>query len=100
MTSRTAQGNWPFTDPKNVAVFTTSQVVRLRQPILRVSHDDEDSAWQFHTGATQVSTADMMIVALEEVVELDPTVCELADLPCGWTAERDGVGSRWRRVQR
>jgi len=100
MKSRTAQGDWPFTDPMNVAVFTTTRVMRLRQPILHVSHDDEDGAWQFHTGAAQVSTADMMIVALEEMVEHDPTISELADLPCGWIAERDCIGSPWRRVQR
>ena len=30
-----------------------------------------------------------MIVALSEMVEHDPTICELADLPCGWCADRD-----------
>ena len=91
---------WPFADPKNVAVFTTTQVMRLRQPILHVSHDDEDGAWQFHTGAQQRSTGDMIIVSLEEMVEHDPTISELADLPCGWFAERDCFGSPWRREER
>ena len=92
--------NWPFADPKNVAVFTTTQVLRLWQPILHVSHDDEDGAWQFHTGAQQVSAGDAMIVALSDMLEHDPSICELADLPCGWYAERDGTGSRWRRAPR
>ena len=100
MNSRTTQDDWPFADPKDVAVFTTTQVLRLRQPILHVSHDDEDGAWQFHAGSVQVSTSDMMVVALEEMVAHDPTITELADLPCGWIAERDGMGSPWRRVQR
>ena len=91
---------WPFADPKNVAVFTTMQVVRLGQPILHVSHDGEDGAWQFHSGAQKVFAGDAMIVALQEIVEHDPTICELADLPCGWFAERDNVGSPWRRAQR
>lgn len=91
---------WRFADLKNVAVFTTTQVMRLRQPVLRVTHDDDDGAWQFHTGAPEVSAADMMIVALEEMVTHDATICELADLPCGWLAERDSVGSPWRRTQR
>ena len=100
MKTRITKDAWPFADPKNVAVFTTTQVLRQGQPVLHVSHDDEDGAWQFHTGAAQVSTTDVMIVALEEMVEHDPTVCELADLPCGWFAERDRIGSPWRRVQR
>ena len=92
-----SEDDWPFADPKNVAVFTTTQVLRLRQPILHVSHDAEEGAWQFHTGAQPVSAADAMIVALSEMVEHDPSISELADLPCGWFAERDGVGSPWRR---
>ena len=99
MSTQTEKG-WPFADPKNVAVFTTTQVLRLRHPILHVSHDADDGAWQFHSGASQVSADDAMIVALEEIVEHDPSICELADLPCGWFAERDSVGSAWRRAQR
>lgn len=91
---------WPFADPKNVAVFTTIQVLRFRQPILYVSHDDEDGAWQFHTGAQQVSPGDALIVALSKMVEHDPSICQLADLPCGWFAERDSGASPWRRAQR
>jgi hypothetical protein len=96
---KSESADWPFADPKNVAVFTTIQVLRRGQPILHVSHDDEDGAWQFHTGAQQVSARDAMIVSLKEIVEHDPTIRELADLPCGWHAERDGVGDSWRRVQ-
>ena len=81
-----------------MAVFTTTHVLRLRQPILRVTHDDEDGAWQFHAGVQQSSVGDAMIVALSEIVEHDPTVCELADLPCGWCAEREAIGSPWRRT--
>ncbi len=91
---------WMFTDPRDVAVFTTTQVVRHRLPILHVSHDYGDGAWQFHTGASRVSSDDLMVVGLDEMVEHDPTIRELADLPRGWIAERDRVGSPWRRVQR
>ena len=98
--SQSTKDEWPFADPKNVAVFTTTQVIRLRQPVLHVSHDDEDGAWQFHAGAQQVSAGDAMIVALCEMVEHDPTLCELADLPCGWFAERESIGSPWKRERR
>ena len=97
---RRTRDDWPFADPKNVAVFTTKQVLRLRQPILHVSHDADDGTWQFHTGAAQVSAVDAMIVALHEIVEYDPTIRELADLPCGWFAERERIGSPWRRMQK
>ena len=82
MKARRTETDWRFADPKNVAVFTTTQVVRLRQPILHVSHDDEDGAWRFHAGAQQVSAGDAMIMALSDMVQHDPSICELADLPC------------------
>ncbi|MGA3268971.1 MAG: hypothetical protein ABSE16_19400 [Verrucomicrobiota bacterium] len=100
MNIQSPKDEWPFAEPKSVAVFTTTQVMRLRQPVLHVSHDDEDGAWQFHTGAQQVSAGDAMIVALSEMVEHDPTICELADLPCGWFAERESIGGSWKRMQR
>jgi hypothetical protein len=39
---------WPFDDPENTAVFTTQHVLEYGQPIVRVTHDVEDGAWQFH----------------------------------------------------
>jgi hypothetical protein len=98
--AQSTKDRWPFAEPKNVAVFTSTQVLRLGQPILHVSHDDGDGGWQFQTGMQQVTTGDAMIVALSEMVERDPSICELADLPCGWFAERDSIGGDWRRAQR
>jgi hypothetical protein len=100
MKAKSTKDDWPFADPKNVAVFTTTHIMRLGKPILYVSHDDEDGAWQFHTSAPHVSVRDAMIVALKEMVEHDATICELADLPCGWFAERDAIGGPWRRARR
>lgn len=86
--------------PEECRRFYNDGVMRLNQPILHVSHDEEDGAWQFHTGAQKVSAATAMVVALAEIVERDPSICDLADLPCGWFADRDAVGSPWTRVQR
>ena len=88
--------DWGFEDSPNVAVFTTTAVVKGGMPILRVTHDDDDGAWQFHTGQN-VGAGDAMIVALREIVKLDPSVMALADLPYGWIAVRDTVTSEWRR---
>lgn len=88
--------DWPFADPQNVAVFTTTHVVKARKPILSVSHDAEDGAWQFHSGDAPL-TKDMMIVGLSEIVEIDPTVAELADMPPGFKATRASGSDPWRR---
>jgi hypothetical protein len=41
--------------------------------------------------------ADARLVSLEEIVRLDPTVLEIADLPPGWQAIRERVGGSWTR---
>lgn len=90
--------SWPFADPENVAVFTNTFIVREGHLITHVYHDDEDGTWQFHcmhpeTGSSQ----HMMVVALSEVVELDPSVLLLHDLPCGWRAVRESRDADWVR---
>jgi hypothetical protein len=41
-----------------------------------------------------------MVVGLGSIVELDPSVCELADLPLGWRAWRSSKTEPWRREPR
>jgi hypothetical protein len=61
-----------------------------------VCHDGDDGGWQFLTGQ-DVRMEDALLVALEEVVKLDPSVGQLADLPVGWKASRERVGAPWKR---
>ena len=63
---------------RNVAVFTLKQIFYDNIPILYVCHEEEDGAWQFLTGEP-VEEKDSMIVALEEILEHDPTINELYD---------------------
>jgi hypothetical protein len=71
------------------------QVMDGSEPILLVSHDADDHGWQF----IGTSDADGRVVCLEHVVNLDPTVLQVADLPPGWQAVRDEVGGPWTRRQ-
>jgi hypothetical protein len=88
---------WPFPDPPNVATFTTRQVVREKQPIRLVTHN-EDGAWQFHTGES-VTMADAMIVGLEQMLLIDPSLADLGNLPCGSRATRAEPGTAWERAR-
>jgi hypothetical protein len=38
---------WPFHDSPNVAVITLVQIIEQGHPVLYVTHDDDDGAWQF-----------------------------------------------------
>jgi hypothetical protein len=88
--------NWPFSDPRNVAVFASRFVVEEGQPIFYVTHDLEDGVWQFHSqNHMETDDKDVRIVALEEVYNLDKSIGELSDLPPGWCAWRQEPGSPW-----
>ena len=88
--------HWPFDQPRNCATFTTRQVLERSEPILLVSHDADDHGWQF-IGSSEVLMADAKLVALEEIVQIDSTVLEVADLQPGWQAIRTTVGGAWTR---
>lgn len=88
--------DWPFDQPRNCATFTMRQVLDGSEPILLVSHDEDDHGWQF-IGASDAAEADARIVSLEEIVQHDLTVLEVADLPPGGRAVREKVGGSWIR---
>lgn len=89
--------DWLFDDPPNVAVLSTDQILK-GETILYVSHDEEDGAWQFHTGET-INESNAKVVSLKRIVELDQSVIELADLPLGWVAIRSKAGAVWKRFR-
>jgi hypothetical protein len=91
--------HWPFSDAPNTAAITTVNVLNGRSPILLVTHDSDDGSWQFLCGATD-DPNDGRVVGLASIVELDPTVTQLADLPLGWRAWRDSPHLPWRREAR
>jgi hypothetical protein len=90
------KGKWPFDDPPNVATITVRQIVHSGEPILLVARDAEDGGWQFLTGGS-FDVGDGMLVSLHSMVERDPTLVELADLPRGWQASRESVEAAWQR---
>lgn len=87
---------WPFDQPPNCAVFTTTHVLRGGHPITHVYHEDDDHGWQFHYPGDK-SESDIMIVALAEILHYDPTIVALADLPPGWKASRVDANAPWLR---
>jgi hypothetical protein len=90
------ENDWPFDQPQDCAVFSVRDIVFGGKPILFVSHDDD---WQFLTGDV-VSKEEAAVVGLGEIVQLDPSVLELADLPLGWIATRRSANANWERRPR
>ena len=88
--------NWPFDQERNVATVTTKQVMQENYPILSVVHYSDDHSWAFLCGTTNESE-DLMLVGMGEVVDLDKSLIEIADLPPGWCADRESVGGEWHK---
>lgn len=66
--------------------------------IIYAFHHEDDHGWEFHY-AGEKSVADMMVVSLQEIVERDPSVLEIADIPPGWKAWRERLGAPWHRTK-
>jgi hypothetical protein len=91
--------HWPFHDSPNVAVITLVQIIEQGHPVLYVTRDDDDGAWQFLDGSdTQIEAA--RVASLRSMITLDPTLLQLADLPLGWYAWRASPTAPWQREPR
>ena len=85
--------DFKFREERNLAVFTTRQVLE-GLPILRVVHHTNGD-WQFLCD-TSYDVADLKVVALEEITKRDPTVNGLFQLSYGWHAWRVIQAAEWQ----
>jgi hypothetical protein len=90
--------DWPFPCPVNAVAYCTARVARDRFPVLRVSHD-MDGDWQF-LDATTDEPGECVLLCLGCVLERDPTLAQISDLPAGWSAYRSETGAEWERWQK
>ena len=88
-----------FGSPDGI-VIATRQVMEQGWPILLVTHDaDEPRGGQFVNGRGDTEDrANGVSVHAMHVIERDPSVAELADLPPGWRAWRDSEDQPWIRT--
>jgi hypothetical protein len=88
---------WPFDEPQILAVISNRKVIFGGEWIALVAHD-EDGGWQFLSHETSpLKEGDAVIVSLREILRLDPSIAELADLQLGWRAWRRSKDSPWQR---
>ena len=69
---------WKFDQAPNCAVITLRGIIERCEPVLHVTHDEDDHGWQFLGAGTSLE-AETRIVSLEEMLNLDPTLRDLAD---------------------
>jgi len=90
--------HWRFPVPPHTGVFTTKPVMSGDEPILLVTHEAGDGAWQF-IGTSDANSDNLAYVCLHHILDWDSTVSQLADLPVGWRAWRNKASEQWVREQ-
>lgn len=90
---------WPFSEPENVAVFTSKRILSGEEWIYFVTHDADDGAWQFHPPSGPTPEEEASVVSLRTIFNVDPSTGALADLSLGWCAWRETRSSAWIRQQ-
>jgi hypothetical protein len=84
-----------FADADNTAVFTTTFVLNGKD-ITTVYHDVDDGAWQFMSDDEFEGLGTVAkVVGLGEIVKMDSTLLEIADLPLGYYAYRKSRSDSW-----
>ena len=83
-----------FKDSSKKAVFTCCHIIEQSKPILYIKHDEEGD-WQFLCGENH-TTEDARIVALQEIINIDPSVSKISNLKRGQTAVRENQESEWK----
>jgi hypothetical protein len=88
--------DWQFTVGPHAGVFTTKRIMNDEEPIVYVCHDANDGSWQFHEPSDSPPES-AEYVCFHHILDKDPAVKELHDLPSGWHAWREGVAGVWTR---
>ena len=83
-----------FPDALDTAAITTVYVVKYSSPILSVFHY-LDGYWQFSGAEENLPDEDFMILRLDEIIAIDPSVLEVSDMPLGYSASRKTPVSQW-----
>ena len=90
---------FPFNDLPNTAAITCSHIIENNADILYVSHDADDGMWQFLCGGTH-TMEQARVVSLNEIFMLDNSISEIANLPCGYIAQRTNKNEKWEIVKK
>jgi hypothetical protein len=78
-----------------VAAFVCSHIFDGTHPVLLVSTEDGD--WQCLCGGLHDETEVPRVIGLNHLLDRDPTLREVLDLPAGCIAERPALGAPWSR---
>ena len=80
---------------KEVPAYVCSHVFEKARPVLYVCRADGD--WQLLCGGGHDDAEVPRVVGLNHLIEDDPALRAILDLPADWEAERSRPGGEWER---
>lgn len=86
---------WKWPVPPDHAVTTTTAVLEDGAPVRCVRRDIVGETWFFLEGAAWPNPSTFMGIDLELLLDIEPSLETLSDLPPGWNAFRDEDSARW-----
>jgi hypothetical protein len=89
---------WKFPGGPHTGAFLSKTVNEKQESVTYVSHDLDDGAWQF-LGDKMDEGGGPVLSCLHHLIDNDPTLEELHDLPVGWYATREDPGAPWQRFE-
>ena len=84
-----------FKDAPETACIVCQHVLDGKNPITFISHDKEDGMWQFLCSEDHI-LEDVRLISLAEAFQIDESINQVADLPCGCVVERTEDKGRWK----
>jgi hypothetical protein len=89
--------SWPYEDsrfPPDLGVVVMRTILDGKMPVLQVVHAAEDW-WGFADGVNSPNGDASITAHVHHVLEIDPSLAQLAALPPGFKADRDDHDSPW-----
>jgi len=81
----------------STAVYSTQFVINQGKPITIVLHEIDDGNWKFLSKEDYDNHKEgLLMVSLQEILMIDPTISEIAFLKEGNIAIRKYVGDDWK----
>jgi len=85
-----------FKENDNIKVFTTKFILTDKKDITQVFHEVRNAGWYFYSDDFfDDGEAWRKTITLREIIYLDSSVIEIADLEKGYGAHRRFKGDKW-----
>jgi hypothetical protein len=81
---------------RELTAYICEHIFEGSRPVLLVAHEGGD--WQFLCGGPHSPKAIPRVVGMNHILEADPSIRDVLNIPIDWEAERNAIGAEWTRT--